>query len=385
MGVAPLEAPGMKRWLLKVATSTSEWSVARASRLWTALHAAMRRMPRTRHGLGVRATHQTVARFARSGIFALGAAFSTSPVSAQPLHELCVVVGAPGEPAYAAGFAEAARAWQSAAGRIGGSLTMIGLEPENADRTDREKLRAWIVDRIAESESNEAPALWLVYLGHGSFDGREARLNLRGPDVTIQELATWLGPVQQPLVVVHGGSASAPLIPALSREGRILISATQSGHEVNYARFGERFAAAVASPAADIDQDGQTSVLEAFVAAAQQVQVFYAETGRLATEHALIDDNGDQQGTPAEWFRGTRVQRRADDGRKPDGERARLIALIPTEDESRLSPSDRMERDQWERELAALKLRKATLPEKEYYAELERLLRELAAIYRRNT
>ena len=128
--------------------------------------------------------------------------------------------------------------------------------------------------------------------------------------MTARTLAGWLAPLQRPLIFVHGGSGGAPFIPAVSGPDRIVISATRSGHELNYARFGERFARAVANPDADIDQDGQTSVLEAFVTAAQQVQAFYTEAGRLATEHALIDDNGDKQGTPAEWFRGVRLQRR---------------------------------------------------------------------------
>jgi len=38
---------------------------------------------------------------------------------------------------------------------------------------------------------------------------------------------------------------------------------------------------------------------------------FYKQEARLATETALVDDNGDAQGTPAGWFRGTRTTRRA--------------------------------------------------------------------------
>jgi hypothetical protein len=299
-------------------------------------------------------------------------------VADEPTHDIVVVIGAPGESTYASGFAEAAQAWQEAARRAGAAIVTRGLEPSNSDQDDREWLREALAARAAESSI----PLWLVYVGHGTFDGREARLNLRGPDVTARELAAWLEPIRRPMLFIHGGSASAPFLSALSRPDRIIITATRSGHELNYARFGERFAAVVADPTADIDQDGQTSVLEAFVTAAQQVQSFYAETGRLATEHALIDDNGDGQGTPAEWFRGTRVQRQAQGGAEPDGARAGLIALVTTDDERRLSPAQREQRDRWERELADLRLRQAELPEEHYYRELERILRQLAAIYR---
>ena len=288
--------------------------------------------------------------------------------------ELCVLVGAPGEPSYAERFARAAATWAEAARRGGGRVTTIGLEPGNDDRAN---LEAWLHARRTGSD----PPLWLVYLGHGSYDGRDARLNLRGPDVTAAELATWLRDHQRPIVLVHGGSAAAPFLAALSGPGRIIISATRSGHEVNYARFGEYFARAVASPEADIDQDGQASVLESFVTAARQVQQFYDENGRLATEHALIDDNGDGQGTPGDWFRGTRSTRRAESGAPADGERARLVALVPPENELQLSAAQRERRDQLEDELTALRTRRDTMPAPEYDTRLEHILRELGRIY----
>lgn len=311
------------------------------------------------------------------GYALLVVAFTTPLRGAEPAHEICVIVGASGEPDFAAGFAGAARAWEQAARRGGATCTVIGLEPEETGG-DRERMQRWIGERAGGAGA----AVWIVYLGHGTFDGREARLNLRGPDVSAKELATWLETVRRPLIFIHGGSAGAPFIPALSRRERIVITATRSGHEVNYARFGERFANAVANAAADIDRDGQTSVLEAFVTAAQQVQAFYAETGRLATEHALLDDNGDKQGTPAEWFRGTRLQRKPQGATEADGALASLIALVASDEERALTAEQREQRARWERELEALRAKKADLPEDEYYQQLEKIVQELAAIYR---
>lgn len=314
----------------------------------------------------------------------------TLTTDAAPTHEIALVIGAPGEPAYAENFATAARAWQNAAERAGAALTTIGLSPESepAGPDDRTQLQTWLAARTQSSDtpSPAPPPLWIVYIGHGTHDTRETRLNLRGPDVTAKELAAWLAPLTRPLIFIHGGSAGAPFINALSGPDRIIISATRSGGELNYARFGERFADAVANPAADIDQDGQTSLLEAFVTAAQQVQAFYVENGRLATEHALIDDNGDKQGTPAEWFRGTRVQRRPQNSTaQPDGQHARLIALIPTEAERALTPAQREQRDALERELEVLRAKKPSLPEDDYYRQLESLFRRLGALYRRDS
>jgi hypothetical protein len=295
----------------------------------------------------------------------LSALILGSALNAAPTAEICVVVGAHGEKEFADGFTAAARSWQQAAVRGGASCAVFGLDAEN-NGAERDRLQQWLTERAGESTT---PA-WIVYIGHGTFDSRESRLNLRGPDLTAKELAGWLQPVRRPIVFIHGGSAGAPFIAALSAPDRIIVSATRSGNELNYARFGERFAEAVANPNADIDQDGQTSVLEAFVTAAQRVQAFYKETGRLATEHALIDDNGDKQGTPAEWFRGIRLQRRPKGNAEPDGSRAGLIALVPSDAERALTPAQRAERDGLERELEALRARKAELKEDDYYRQL---------------
>ena len=350
--------------------------------------------PRSTHAIACKQAPTSILRLAALLLLALLTPLSLR--AAEPLHEILVLVGAAGEGDYAGGFASAARAWEKAAARGGAHCTIVGLAPTaesspesapassssasstDASPTDRTRLQQWLAARSGES----GPPAWIVYLGHGTFDGREARLNLRGPDVTAPELATWLAPLRRPLIFIHGGSASAPFLAALSAPERIIISATRSGHELNYARFGERFADSIANPAADIDQDGQTSLLEAFVTAAQQVQAFYAETGRLATEHALIDDNGDRQGTPAEWFRGLRLQRRPEGAAEPDGQRARLIALVPGAGERALTPAQRDARDRLERELEALRARKPDLPEADYYRQLESLFRRLGEIYR---
>lgn len=337
-------------------------------------------------GAALRRDSSRFVRHPFASFFAASCLWVASTHAAPP--EIAILIGAPGEPDYAEGFTTAARAWEDAAQRGGAAHTTFGLAPAN-DSTpdDRTQLQQWLAARTQTSDTSAAAApLWIVYLGHGTHDGRETRLNLRGPDLTAQDLATWLAPLTRPLVFIHGGSAGAPFINALSGPDRIVITATRSGHELNYARFGERFAEAVANPAADIDQDGQTSLLEAFVTAAQNVQAFYSETGRLATEHALIDDNGDQQGTPAEWFRGTRVQRRPQNATaQPDGQHARLIALIPTDAERALTPAQREERDQLERDLEALRAQKSTLPESDYYRQLEVIFRRLGSLYRSDT
>ena len=162
----------------------------------------------------------------------------------------------------------------------------------------------------------------------------------------------------------------------------MIVTATKSGYELNYARFGDSLSSAIGDPQADLDKDGQTSLLEAFLAASAGAEDFYKQEGRLATEHALIDDNGDALGTPADWFQGFRAVRTAKAGAIPDGSRAHQFVLVPGKEDERLSADEKARRDKLELEIAGLRSQKAQLAEDEYYRRLEPLLLELARLYR---
>ena len=291
-----------------------------------------------------------------------------------PAPTVIFVAGAPGEAIYASNLVRQAALWSNGCARAGAGFVTVGLATNAAP--DREVLR----DTLAAQARKGPEPLWLVLAGHGSFDGQTARFNLRGPDLTPADLAEWLAPFERPLVLVHAFSASAPFLPALAGTNRVILTATRSGHEVNYSRFGDHLAAVLTDPAADLDRDGQTSLLEAFLAAAARVAEFYKTEGRLATEHALIEDNGDGLGTPADWFRGVRAVKRPAAGAWPDGARAHQIHLLPGAAERALSPEIRARRDALEREVFRLRESKAGRPEAEYYRDLEKVLLELAEL-----
>jgi hypothetical protein len=288
-----------------------------------------------------------------------------------------VVAGAPGEAEFAAGFAEQIEAWRKLGAAAGAKLVVIGTEAEAGAGTDHDRLKAAL-----ESEPRDgASELWLVLVGHGTFDGKEAKFNLRGPDVAAGELAEWLKPCRRPLAVIDTSSASAPFLAKLAGPKRVVVTSTRSGYEQNFSRFGKYFAEAIADPRSDLDKDGQVSLLEAFLSAAHRTTEFYKTEGRLATEHALIDDNGDGLGTPAEWFRGVRATKQARDGAALDGARAQQFTLVRSAREQQLAPELRAQRDKLELRLAELREAKAKMKEDAYFRELEKLLLELAAVY----
>ncbi|HEX5398241.1 MAG TPA: hypothetical protein VFY06_04260 [Verrucomicrobiae bacterium] len=289
---------------------------------------------------------------------------------------LVLVIGAAGEPEYGKQYAEWADLWKQAAARGGLQTIVIGEETNNAEN-DLTRL----LDTLTNEVTRPAGELWLVFIGHGTFDGRTANFNLRGPDISAHELAAVLKPCRRPLAVIDCSEASSPFINALSAPGRVIITATRSGNEVNLTRFGGYFARAIADPAADLDKDGQTSLLEAFLYASRQVAQFYKENGRLATEHALLDDNGDGLGTPADWFRGVRAVKTAANGKSVDGVRANQFHLVRSDSEKKLSPEARERRDELEKQLSDLHARKSSMDVDEYYRQIEGILLEIAKIY----
>ncbi len=287
-----------------------------------------------------------------------------------------VIVGAEGTAEYGQQFRQWARRWEQAAEKAGAEYVPIGLDTTSKE-SDRDVLKARLSDRSAVGDE----ALWLVLIGHGTFDGKTPRFNMRGPDVAAAEVAQWLKDIGRPVVIINCTSASSPFINELSGPERIVVTATKSGYEHNFARFGDYFSAAIADPRADIDKDDQTSLLEAFLLASANTREFYASESRLATEHALLDDNGDSLGTPADWFQGTRAIKKAKSGAELDGLKASQLCLIKSQGEQELPPDVRSRRDQLEQELAALRDRKGKMTEDEYLKLLEPVLVEIAKLY----
>ncbi len=290
--------------------------------------------------------------------------------------EILLVLGAPGTEEFGEQFGSWASAWRSIAQSAGASIESIG-DDDHRDATDRDRLQEFVQSAAEQSEST----LWIILIGHGTFTRGVAKFNLRGPDVSAAELADWLAAVRRPMVIVNAASSSGPFINQLSAPGRVVVTATKSGTEQNFARFGEYFVRAVAAADADLDHDGEVSVLEAFLRASADVGDFYQSAARIATEHPLIDDNGDGKGTPPTMFRAARAVGKAKDGSQLDGVLAKRFTLAPAEARLKLTPQEEVERDSIEQELATIRGRQNELEEEAYDQQIEPLLIRLAKIY----
>jgi hypothetical protein len=279
-----------------------------------------------------------------------------------------IIVGAGGEPEYAKQFetwtGELRTALSDRFGFDMKNLTVLS----NAKATD-------VRDTFTELKSKLEPnnILFVFLIGHGSFDGKEAKFNLVGPDLAASEYNALLTSLPTKRVVLFNmASSSGEFVKSLSAKGRIVITATRNGQESNATRFAGFFIAALKATDADTDQDGHTSVLETFVYANRLTADFYTRAGRLATEHALLEDNGDGVGRE-----------------KPEsGEgllaRATYLDSLSIDEAAASAATGKLlkERTRLEGEIEQLIARKGNMAEGEYETTLERLFIELAKVNR---
>ncbi|MCA9075636.1 MAG: hypothetical protein KDA93_11430 [Planctomycetaceae bacterium] len=299
---------------------------------------------------------------------------ASEPAERTPPAMVVIVQGAAGTEEYERLFDQWASQWQVAARAGEAELTVVDGSTDTGQRDE-------LLQAFANAAVGSKRPLWIVLIGHGTFDGRTGKFNLVGPDVSARELAEWLDPIKRPIAVIHTGSSSSPFIDRMSHPGRVIVTATRSGSEVNFTRFGGYLAAAIGDVTSDLDKDGQVSLLEAFLTASRQTEAYYDSKGQLATEHALLEDTGDARGVDSGFFEGIRPVKAAAEGETLDGHVAHQWHLVPSDEERRFPDDLRSRRDELELEIARLRDRKSEMDEESYYASLEILLVELAQLY----
>jgi hypothetical protein len=226
-------------------------------------------------------------------------------------------------------------------------------------------------DRFAKQATPE-DAVYVVLIGHGSYDGKTAKFNLPGPDISAADFNTQFRklPTKQ-IVFVDTTSASGPFLNELSAPGRTIITATRNGAENFSTLFGGYFVDALTGDEADADKNRRVSMLEAFQFAKAAVQRAYEKEGLLSTEHALLDDNGDKTGSADPSTNG------------PDGKVASLVAIGSAADAAALPTDPKLralvlEQRELEHRVESLRLLKESMDPAKYQSELEKLVTDLA-------
>ena len=287
------------------------------------------------------------------------------------LNKFAVIInGASGEAAYAKQFEHWTNELSSVLSeRFGFDGKQVKVLPEK-QATAEEVKRTFAT---LKTQLNTNNILFVFFIGHGSYDRKESKFNLVGPDLSASEYNVLLSSLPTHRVVVFNmSSASGEFVKSLAAKGRIVVTATRNGQETNATRFAGFLIAALNATDADTDQDGHTSVLEAFVYANRLTADFYNRAGRLATEHALLDDNGDGVGhEKIEAGEGLLARATYLDSLSVDEAAANVATAKLFKERMRL-----------EGEIEQLIARKGSMPEAEYEARLERLFIELAKVNR---
>ena len=149
------------------------------------------------------------------------------------------------------------------------------------------------------------------YIGQANVVMGPLRLNLPGPDISHEQLATWLKdiPASEQLITLDCPCAGMA-VKSLAAGGRIIICAARSDQPYS-TRFCEYFAPSLTDKTGDFDKDGRISLLEAFQQTAYQLDKLYRQEELLMTEIPLLEDDGDGIPSQQPW----RYQEDKNDGR----------------------------------------------------------------------
>jgi hypothetical protein len=248
-------------------------------------------------------------------------------------------------------------------------ITTLSDTTRSVDASTAENVRR-VIASVA-SRMTRDDVFFVLLIGHGTFDGTDAKFNLVGPDLESAEWSALLKTIPGRVVLVNTSSASFPFLERLSGPRRVVITATDSAAQRYDTVFPQYFIRALADPSADLDKNDRISIWEAFAAASAAVRRHYQQRGQLSTEHALLDDNGDGVGSE--------VTTPGDDGSVAS--RTYLDESLPG-----AQPTDDVllkllqRKATLEAEVEDLKIRRTFLPPPEYAKEFERLMIELAKV-----
>lgn len=234
------------------------------------------------------------------------AAAAQTPPASPPSRDgrwAIVVSGASGGAAYA----EQLAGWRQA---IQAALTSrFGFVPAQivqlVDETARESGTPATAENVRKvfttlrGQVGKDDLVLIVLLGHGTFDGQQAKFNLVGPDLTANDWAVLLGGLPGRQVIVNTTEASAPFLEALAARGRIVITATETAAQRYATVFPEYFVKALGDVQSDLDKNGRTSIWELFASSSGAVARHYTERAQLTTERAMLSDTGDKAGVQA--------------------------------------------------------------------------------------
>ena len=167
---------------------------------------------------------------------------------------------------------------------------------EVSDLVDGKSTKAGVeaVFTDLQTRIESADRFLLFMVGHATKTGGGLKFNSPGRDIRDIEWAALINqiPAEQ-MVLILGFPYSARLVSQVSKEGRTIITACSPREGYMRSGFGNIFIDAFSDRAADADDNGAISLLEAFLYTQKRVKTWYENDGSVQSEHPHLDDNGD--------------------------------------------------------------------------------------------
>jgi hypothetical protein len=256
-----------------------------------------------------------------------------------------ILCGHPGDAEHVKSFTETVR-------KLGEGLTKtVGIpaerqyilfgadRPKDLDGATGPATKEAVAAAVAKVKKTIRPedGLWVICLGHGHHDGRQAWWNLPGPDISAKEFGKLFDDLTcREQVFVMTTSLSGYFVAPLSKRDRVVIAATEADAETNETTFPAVFAQMLKGGLTltdhDVDKDGKLSLFDLYVVVAKEIAQNYASAEQVATEHQQLDDDGDGIGHELQTAYLPEAQGGTPPGKKParpqrDGLRAAQILL----------------------------------------------------------
>lgn len=259
-----------------------------------------------------------IGRFSFRALIILCVMSSTSVISlaeeeSPGVRRVLIICGHPGDDAHHKLFAETIERLKEgliknlevSPDRI---QVQFGAEPTSEDpnvittargQATREEIAANVAQMKEELQPEDA--LWVIVMGHAHFDGRNAFLNLPGPDLRTDEFAKLFAGIScREQVFFMTCPLSGYFIKPFTAPFRIVITATEADLEFNETNCAIALADVFSNPpyrgAFDVDQDGQLTIFDLYIVLVRRVIELYANEMAVVTEHSLLEDNGDGRG-----------------------------------------------------------------------------------------
>jgi hypothetical protein len=231
-----------------------------------------------------------------------------APLAPRKRHAL-IMCGHPGDAEHTKSFTETVSKLSEGLAKTVGipaerQYIVFGSDkPKNLPGATGPATKEAVIDAVTSVRKAVGPedGLWVICLGHGHHDGRQATWNLPGPDISAIEFGKLFFDLNcREQVFVMTFSLSGYFVSPLAKRDRVVIAATEADAETNETTFPAVFAKILAAgldpDEHDIDKDGKLTLFDLYVVVAKEIAQNYATAEQLATEHAQLDDDGDGVG-----------------------------------------------------------------------------------------